>query len=93
MSGSVEINLLYSINDDILYVKENTFSPKKFIEIVFDKALSHGIEKICAFLPAYYDLKSDKTEIIKSGMLLPLCGDAENLIKTIENAYLGLTLD
>ncbi len=95
--GNIAFNcngyLLYSISDDFLYVKETTLPScdiKKMASII---ALKHGVNKIYCELPFYYGLICDNIKTVKSGMLLPVCEEAKDLILIIDNAYLSLTLD
>ncbi len=85
--------LLYSINDKIIYVNENTFSAIEFKKHAFGLLNKHSADKIIAELPVDFTFDENNFEIIKSGMLLPLCEKAEKLIENIDNAYLALTLD
>ncbi len=85
--------MLYSINDGVMHVKENGFTQENFIYYANFIADKFGAEIIRAELPHDFKIKSDKSEIIKSGMLLPVDNEADKLIKTFDNAYLALTLD
>ncbi len=85
--------ILYSINNHILNVKKFTFPAEEFLKKIKNAASYHGVESIRVELPYNSDLDLKDSEIVKSGMLLPVSEDAEHLIKTIKNAYLSLTLD
>lgn len=84
---------LYSLNGDETTVKEFAFPQSEiasFAAFLFNK---HDIEKITFVLPSRYEAHFGNTETQKSGMLLPVNAKANELIKNVKNAYLGLTLD
>lgn len=85
--------MLYNIEKEYLFVKENTFSPDYFLFYVNSIAIKNGVNCIIAELPCNFEIECNKTEIINSGMLLPLCDKAEEIINSVDNAYLALTLD
>ena len=85
--------LLYRINDKTIFVNENTFSAIEFKKHAFGLLNKYSADKIIAELPVDFTFDENNFEIIKSGMLLPLCEKAEKLIENIDNAYLALTLD
>lgn len=85
--------LLFNISDNVLFVKENTFPVSEFICLIIDKASENNADKISAELPSGFGIECSNSEIIKSGMLLPVSSEAEKIITTVENAYLSLTLD
>ena len=85
--------LLYTVKDNKIFIKENTFSVEKFLNIINDLSVKNKTEIISAELPYYFPLKCDNTERIKSGMLLPVSKKSEILIESIDNANLSLTLD
>lgn len=85
--------MLYNMNNNNLYVKETTFSTENLSKIISDTVRNCFINKIIVELPVDYDLNSEKSEIIKSGMILPLSEIADKNTEKICNAYLALTLD
>lgn len=85
--------ILYDVNSEILTVKENTFPPGLFIDIIKTIALNHNSDNVKADFSVNFNCSALKFKIYKSGMLLPLNEDAENLFGILKNAYLGLTLD
>ncbi len=85
--------VLYSINNGVLSVKENTLSDCDFAVFLKYCAKEYNISKVVAQLPFKYISESEKSCIIKSGMLLPLCDYADLMIENSENYYLSLTLD
>ena len=85
--------ILYSVIDGVLTVKENTFPELEFINVIKNIALEKNISSVQADSSFYSLNENFKSEIIDSGMLIPLCPKAESLIKTLDNAYLSLTLD
>lgn len=93
--GDIVINnngyFLYYLDNDVLYIKENTFQKELFSDSVNETALKYGAEKTVAELPCGFECGN--CEIIKSGMLLPVCDEANILIDRIDIAYLSLTLD
>ena len=85
---------LYTKNDMAIDVKETTFTTVP--EIIDSVNQSHDnllTKKIVIESPFNFEYDSSSCEIINSGMLLPVNEEAVNLIKTINNAYLALTLD
>lgn len=85
--------LLYSINDGFIDIKENTFSYDIFYKLTMEIADRNKIKKIKANLPFGFQTAHGKSEIRKSGMLLPVSPEADKLIESVNNAYLSLTLD
>lgn len=85
--------MLYSVNDGVLHVKENTFSADDFVMMINNIAALSDVDLIHAELSYNFNIDCSKTDIIKSGMLLPLVDEAKELIKNVDNAYLALTLD
>ena len=85
--------LLYSMNDGVLTVKESTFSELEFINVIKNIAFENSISSVQADLLFNSFNENCKSDIIDSGMILPLCKKAESIIKTLDNAYLSLTLD
>lgn len=84
---------LYSTNGSEMYVKEFTFPQHEIANIAAFLAEKHNVDEIVFVLPIQYECNLGSTEILKSGMMLPINSEAEKLIKNVENAYLGLTLD
>ncbi len=85
--------ILYTFNDEIMSVKETTFTQTELMTVADKLSENYKFNSISVDLPFNYDVEFSKTEIVNSGMLLPLCDDAESLINKIDNAYLALTLD
>lgn len=84
---------LYSVNEEVVTVKENTFTPDLLVDVTNTIADRHGLNSVKAEFPVSFNTSDNIFEISKSGMLLPLNDDADRLISLIDNAYLGLTLD
>ncbi len=83
---------LYSIENDILTVKETTFTAKyllSFSKYCFEKL---NISKIEFNTPVWYNLEGASSEIIPSGMIISVSDD-DSSVNEINNGYLGLTLD
>ncbi len=84
---------LYSMSNGDVSVKEFAFTPQDAlcaIRKIFDKT---NADKLILNLPSDYEINCGKYEIFPSAMALPLNQNSEKLIKSINNAYLGLTLD
>lgn len=85
--------ILCSFDDNVLYIKENTFSREVLSDVIDYVLTDKEAEVICGEFPFEADYDCVSTEIIKSGMLLPVSEEADVIIKTLNNAYLSLTLD
>ena len=85
--------ILYSVDKDFLSVKENTFTSDLFIDSVKTIAKKHCLQNIKADFPIGFDITDTIFETSRSGMILPLNTEADSLINSVNNAYLGLTLD
>ncbi len=80
--------LLYTIADDKIFVKENTFTNIRESEIAQYICFKHQCNK------AVFNSPSENNKIReKFGMVLPLNSLAESIIKENNNVYLNLTLD
>lgn len=84
---------LYSINDSKIYVKEFAFTQDKIVDFAGFLSKKHQVNEIIFILPYQFECNFGSVEIQKSGMMLPINSEAKVLIKNVENAYLGLTLD
>lgn len=85
--------LLYSKDDDKASVREFAFTEDNFISALNKLFVLSDCENLQIKLPAGYETPVGNFEIADSAMMLALNEDAENLMKEIKNAYLGLTLD
>ena len=85
--------LLYSVNDGVIHVKENAFTPENLPVVMAGIARDNKADKINVILPDNYSVKFGSVESVPSGMLLPLDLTAEKAIENSDSAYLGLTLD
>lgn len=85
--------LLYTINDDVLTVKENTFTEKEMLKMLYEAVKLNNLSRIQISSPTSYEFGIGKEYIRKSGMLLPITAQAQINCGKVENAYLGLTLD
>lgn len=84
---------LYSVNGDVCTVKEFTFAEGSFdygLQILLN---SVNCEIIKINLPSQYKTGIGETEICPSAMIYPLNCAAGIVADSLENAYLGLTLD
>ncbi len=84
---------LYSKIDGFIYVKEITFTQENAFDILRFIAEKANVGSLYIETPYNLKINCAKTKVINSGMLLPLCVDAQNKINDIENVYLALTLD
>lgn len=85
--------ILYSVDKDVLTVKENTFTSDLFIDAIKTITQKHCLQNIKADFPFGFDMSDMIFETSRSGMILPLNAQADSLINSVDNAYLGLTLD
>lgn len=85
--------LLYSVDKDLLVVKENTFTSDLFIDAVKIIAQKHHLYNIKADFPIGFNVPDIIFETSRCGMVLSLNAEANTLINSVDNAYLGLTLD
>ena len=84
---------LYNENNDTLIAKEFAFTESDF---EFGLALLMNVTKVDKFiihLPSQYKTDFEKYFIQASGMIHPLSAAADEGIKNLSDAYLGLTLD
>lgn len=84
---------LYGESDDICIVKEFAFAEEDFI-YGFNLLLNYsecGIIKIT--LPSQYKTEIGECSVFPSAMIYPLNREAAAVTASLENAYLGLTLD
>lgn len=77
--------MLHSANGSKTIVKEYCFT--EFFGSIKDT------ENVTFYLPVDYSVNSEDFEIVNSGMILPINKKSEELLKIINNPYLGLTLD
>lgn len=84
---------LYSLNSSKITVKEFAFSRHEIANIAAFLFKKHNIDEITFILPIQYECRFGSAVTQKSGMLLPVNVEADELIKNVKNAYLGLTLD
>lgn len=75
---------LYTRNNGITTVKELTL---QIDELPFEN------ENCVLNLPVNYPVEAEDCQVLKNGMALPLNKNAESIINSVNNAYLGLTLD
>lgn len=85
--------ILYSKKDNILVVKEITFTDDFCSALFHILALEKNVDKLHVHLPVEYESTLGSCKIIDSGMMLAVNEDAEKIMNKISNAYLGLTLD
>ena len=84
---------LYNKINDIICVKELTFTSDFDIEIIHNIAVSENCKKIIVNLPSEYPTDIGKSEIVPSAMMLAVNKHSKRIADGIKNAYLGLTLD
>ena len=86
--------VLYYIKDDILFIKENTISDEtEFLKAINSLCKKNDANSVRIELPYNFKINCDKYEISDSGMILPLNNKAEEMILSLNNAYLNLALD
>lgn len=85
--------ILYSVDGRKLIVKESAFTQKEFLFCVSEIIKNIDIDSVRVELPYGYEFECSKNESGNAGMLLPLCDEADYLLKNINDAYLALTLD
>ncbi len=84
---------LYTINDSKMLVKEFAFTQAKIIDFAVFAFKKYDIEEISFNLPYQFNCNLGSVKIHKNGMMLPISLESKTLITSVENAYLGLTLD
>ncbi len=85
---------LYIFDDSSIHIKESTFiSFSDLIDSLNHICNNRSEQKIIIESPCDFNYGSLNSEIINSGMILPVCEEAEKIITTLNNAYLALTLD
>ena len=86
--------ILYFVKDEVLYIRENTLSDNdEFLKVINYLCNLNGTHSVVAELPSDYHIECIKYEISDSGMILPLNNKAEEMILSLNNAYLNLALD
>ncbi len=82
--------LLYAILDNVLSVKETTFT-NEFDLLDAVSNISHDdIDRINVLFPPW---ANEKGEIVDYAMITAVNEKSQNIIEEIDNAYLGLTLE
>lgn len=81
---------LYNIYEDVVNVKETTFTDMKSLVNSLPSDIFSTAKEIAVNFPP--DANVDG-EILPFAMLLAVDNEAEEMIKNIDNAYLGLTLE
>ncbi len=90
--ASADGYILYSIDDNSVHIKENTFSSvEEITECLNRNNIASKYDSIIIDLP--YGFNHDKCKVVDSGMLLAVNNDANELIDNLSDAYLNLTLD
>lgn len=84
---------LYNIIGSEIVVKECAFTEDLSLELSYIFSKNKNANKIIVHVPADAKTESASFEIIDSGMMLAVNKNAENAMKELHNAYLGLTLD
>lgn len=84
---------LYTRFDGVLTVKETTLTHDLLAKKLKEIANINNVENIELILPCDYDFFSFEHEISYNGMILTTRNIDDKIIKSIHNAYLGLTLD
>lgn len=84
---------LYTADNKYIRVKEFAFPSSELNRTTSFLMSDTGLSECTVSLPAAYPTDIGKYTTVKSAMALPVKQEYEKLIKGIENAYLGLTLD
>lgn len=84
---------LYSTDDDVLSVKEITFTDPDLLSVLNQIAVFEKCRQIKINLPSEFPTEIGEYEIIPSAMMLGVNEHSKSLCGGLKNAYLGLTLD
>ncbi len=84
---------LYTVLDDVIAIKENTFTPDTLVHALKNIYITQKFNEIRIILPKNFDFFDFDYTTVCNGMALPLQSDFELILKNADNPYLGLTLD
>lgn len=84
---------LYGVIDSKLYVKECAFTHENLTDIIAFLFDNHKVDEIEFSLPYNFECNLGKTVTKRNGMVLPVDSEAQNIIRGVKDAYLGLALD